>query len=33
VLAGATPPDPAPIARRLALLSSLVDAFPIELQD
>ncbi len=28
VLAGARPPDPAPIARRLELLSSLVDAFP-----
>jgi len=32
-LAGAAPPDPGPIARRLGMLAALVDAFPIELQD
>ncbi len=32
-LAGAAPPDPAPIACRLAMLESLVDAFPDELHD
>jgi hypothetical protein len=31
-LAGAAPPDPAPIAQRLGLLASLLDALPIELQ-
>jgi hypothetical protein len=30
VLAGSAPPDPGPIARRLALLGALVDAFPGE---
>jgi hypothetical protein len=30
VLAGSPPPDPGPIARRLALLGALVDAFPGE---
>ncbi len=31
-LSGSAPLDPAPLARRLALLSVLVDAFPVELQ-
>ena len=31
-LAGSAPPDPSPIAQRLGLLASLLDALPIELQ-
>jgi hypothetical protein len=30
VLAGSSPPDPAPIARRLELLAALVDAYTDE---
>jgi hypothetical protein len=33
VLEGSAPPDPAPLAVRLALLSALVDAWPVELHD